>query len=81
MKQMRNLLTGILLMLGMLFTTLPVAAQGVEAELDSIAKSLHGERRMLLFRCLLSYIVRRLAGMLFSLLVWKRMKVLTRDSL
>ena len=38
MKQMRNLLTGILLMLGMLFTTLPVAAQGVEAELDSIAK-------------------------------------------
>ena len=38
MRQMRNLLTGILLMLGMLFTTLPVAAQGGEAELDSIAK-------------------------------------------
>ena len=30
MRQMRNLLTGILLMLGMLFTTLPVAAQGGE---------------------------------------------------
>ena len=31
MRQMRNLLTGILLMLGMLFTTLPVAAQGIES--------------------------------------------------
>ena len=38
MKQMRNLLTGIFLMLGMLLTTLPVAAQGIEAELDSVAK-------------------------------------------
>ena len=28
MKQMRNLLTGIFLMLGMLLTTLPVVAQG-----------------------------------------------------
>ena len=28
MKQMRNLLTGIFLMLGMLLTTLPVMAQG-----------------------------------------------------
>ena len=38
MKQMRNLLTGIFLMLGMLLTTLPVVAQGIEAELDSVAK-------------------------------------------
>ena len=38
MRQLRNLLTGLLLMLGMLFTTLPVAAQGGEAQLDSIAK-------------------------------------------
>ncbi|MFR5758439.1 MAG: hypothetical protein ACLUE2_09930 [Bacteroides cellulosilyticus] len=35
---MRNLLTGIFLMLGMLLTTLPVMAQGIEAELDSVAK-------------------------------------------
>ena len=38
MKQMRNLLTGIFLLLGMLLTALPATAQGVEAELDSIAK-------------------------------------------
>ena len=38
MKQMRNLLTRIFLMLGMLLTTLPVVAQGIEAELDSVAK-------------------------------------------
>lgn len=38
MKQMRNLLIGIFLMLGMLLTTLPVVAQGIEAELDSVAK-------------------------------------------
>lgn len=35
MRQMRNLLTGILLMLGMLFTTLPVAAQGVKRSLTA----------------------------------------------
>lgn len=35
---MHNLLTGLLLMLGMLFSTLPVAAQNIEAELDSAAR-------------------------------------------
>ena len=40
MKQMRNLLTGIFLMLGMLLTTLPVVAQGIEAELDSVANGM-----------------------------------------
>lgn len=38
MKQMRNLLTGIFLILGVLAATPPVAAQGLEAELDSVAR-------------------------------------------
>lgn len=35
MKQMRNLLTGIFLMLGMLLTTLPVVAQGLKRNLTA----------------------------------------------
>lgn len=38
MKQMRNLLTGIFLILGVLAATPTVAAQGLEAELDSVAR-------------------------------------------
>ncbi|WP_291530530.1 F0F1 ATP synthase subunit A [Bacteroides sp. UBA939] len=37
MKRIRNLCTGIFLMLGMLFTALPVTAQGTKADTDSVA--------------------------------------------